>query len=85
MEEIAVCKKRRKGVNDSDVGTSASFTALQDELDAIDVFATDPIVVLNLKRLVESIRQRILALMIMNSKLQNPCNLLKRVHHVKLG
>ena len=56
MEEIAVCKKRRKGVNDSDVGTSASFTALQDELDAIDVFAIDPIVVLNLKRQVKSIR-----------------------------
>ena len=56
MEEIAVCKKRRKGVNDSDVGTSASFTALQDELDAIDVSATDPIVVLNLKRQVKSIR-----------------------------
>ena len=85
MEEIVVCKKRCKGVNDSDVGTSASFTALQDELDTIDVSATDPIVVLNLKRKVESIRQRILALMIMNSKLQNPWNLLKRVHHVKSG
>ena len=72
MEEIAVCKKRRKGVNDSDVGTSVSFTTLQDELDAIDVSVIDPIVVLNLKRQVESIRQRILALMIMNSKLQNP-------------
>ena len=69
--EVVVCRKRRKGVDDVDVGVSASYTALRDQLEVVDAIAdatTDPIVLLSLKRQVEAIRQHVLALMIAKSR-----------------
>jgi hypothetical protein len=58
--------KRRKGANDTDVRASATSTELADQLSAIEATLSanqSPEVCLALKRQLEAIRERIVALM----------------------
>jgi hypothetical protein len=73
MEDTTLCGKRRKGLKDLDVGASATHTALMDQLSTLDAIAAttnDPQVYCSLVRQVESIRQRVLALVILHQQQQ---------------
>jgi hypothetical protein len=65
MNEEVVFGKRRKGDKDTDVGASASYTELVDQLAAIDATMSatkSPEVLLALQRQLTAIRERILFL-----------------------
>lgn len=65
MNEGVVFGKRRKGDNDTDVGASASYTELVDQLGAIQASMSatkSPEVLLALKRQLMAIRERVLFL-----------------------